>query len=37
LAGGARDLAGAVEEMRLCAARREAQEAGAKGFFGKRR
>jgi alanyl aminopeptidase len=37
LAGGARDLAGAVEEMRLCAARREAQEGSAKAFFRKMR
>jgi len=36
LAGGPRDLAAALEEMRLCAARRAAQAPGARAFFAKK-
>jgi alanyl aminopeptidase len=37
LEGGPRNLAAALEQVRLCAARREAQEAGVRAFFAKKR
>jgi cytosol alanyl aminopeptidase len=35
--GGPRSLAGALEEMSLCAARREANEPGARAFFARKK
>ena len=35
--GGPRDLAGAVEQIEICAARRAAQEPGARAFFAKKK
>jgi alanyl aminopeptidase len=37
IAGGPRELAGVLEQIRLCTARRAAQEPSARAFFGKQK